>query len=154
MEAPEFTIIPAEDEAALRQAAEVHAVSWQDSHKAFCPPEFVAAHTPERQYGYLREKTQNGSRVFLLFAGEAPTGVVTVTENVIADLYVLPEARGRGCGTTLLRYAMSRCTGSPTLWILSNNSGAERLYRRNGFLPTGRVLEHPGGFDEREFRCD
>ena len=49
-------IIPAQEETVLRQAAVVHAISWQDSHRAFCAPEFVAAHTPERQYGYLREK--------------------------------------------------------------------------------------------------
>ena len=36
-------------------------------------------------------------------------------------------------------------------WILENNTGAERLYRRNGFRPTGRILEHPGGLSEREF---
>ncbi len=144
-------ITPASEETVLRQAAVVHAISWQDSHRAFCAPEFVAAHTPERQYGYLREKMQNGSRVFLLLAEEQPVGVVTVTGSVIADLYVLPEQRNQGYGTCLLRYAMGECAGSPTLWILANNTGAERLYRRDGFIPTGRVVEHPGGFDELEF---
>ena len=144
-------IIPASEETVLRQAAVVHAISWQDSHRAFCAPEFVAAHTPERQYGYLLEKVQNGSRVFLLLAEGQPVGVVTVTGSVIADLYVLPERRNRGYGGSLLRYAMDECDGSPALWILSNNHGAERLYRRNGFTPTGRVEKHPGGFDELEF---
>jgi GNAT superfamily N-acetyltransferase len=144
-------IIAASEEAVLRQAAVVHAISWQDSHRAFCAPEFVATHTPERQYGYLRGKVQDGSRVFLLLAEGQPVGVVTVTASVIADLYVLPERRNQGYGTYLLRYAMGECVGSPTLWILANNTGAERLYRRNGFIPTGRVEEHPGGFDEIEF---
>lgn len=147
----ELHIVPARGEAFLRQAAEVHAVAWQDSHRSFCPPDFVAAHTPERQYGYLRDKEEEGSRIFLLLREETPTGVVTVTGSVIADLYVLPEAQNRGYGTYLLRHAIEQCAGSPTLWILENNTGAERLYRRNGFVPTGRVKEHPGGFDEREF---
>ena len=147
----ELHIVPARGEAFLRQAAEVHAVAWQDSHRSFCPPDFVAAHTPERQYGYLRDKEEEGSRIFLLLREEKPTGVVTVTESVIADLYILPEAQNRGYGTYLLRYAIEQCEGSPTLWILENNTGAERLYRRNGFVPTGRIKEHPGGFDEREF---
>ena len=144
-------IVPASDEGALRQAAEVHALSWQDSHRSFCAPDFVAAHTPERQYGYLLDKLRGGSRVFLLLAEEKPVGVATVTVSVIADLYVLPEERSRGYGTLLLRHAMDACAGAPTLWFLENNTGAERLYRRNGFLPTGRVLEHPGGYAEREF---
>ena len=148
----EIRLIPALDEAALRRAAEVHAVSWQDSHRSFCPPDFVAAHTPERQYRYLADKAASGSRIFLLLReGENPLGVVTVTGDLIADLYILPEERNKGYGTVLLQYAMGQCAGSPTLWILENNAGAERLYRRNGFRPTGRILEHPGGLSEREF---
>ncbi len=147
----EIHLIPALDEVALRRAAEVHAVSWQDSHRSFCPPEFVAAHTPERQYRYLTDKAANGSRIFLLLRGETPVGVVTVTADLIADLYILPEERNKGYGTVLLQHAMGQCAGSPTLWILENNIGAERLYRRNGFRPTGRVLEHPGGLSEREY---
>ena len=144
-------IVPAREESLLRQAAEVHAAAWQDSHRSFCPPDFVAAHTPERQYGYLREKAEAGSRIFLLLRAETPVGMVTVTDGVIADLYILPEAQNRGYGTYLLRYAIEGCEGSPTLWILENNTGAERLYRRDGFLPTGRVIRHPGGLDEIEF---
>ena len=147
----ELHIVPVLDEAALRQASAVHAVSWQDSHRSFCPPDFVAAHTPERQYRYLAEKAEGGSGIWLLLREETPVGLVTVTGSVIADLYVLPEERNKGYGSRLLRYALGQCEGSPTLWILENNAGAERLYRRNGFLPTGRVLEHPGGFAEREF---
>ena len=148
----ELRIIAVEDEAGLRQAAEVHTAAWQASHRAFCPPDFVAAHTPERQYGYLAEKRAAGSRVYLLLLGERPVGLVTVTGSLIADLYILPEAQNRGYGTGLLHYAMDACPGAPTLWILENNAGAERLYRREGFLPTGRRIRHEGGFDEVEFR--
>lgn len=145
-------IVPVSDEGALRRAAEVHAVSWQDSHRSFCPPNFVAAHTPERQYRYLADKAAGGSRIFLLLReGETPIGVVTVTGDLIADLYILPAERNKGYGTVLLQYAIGQCSGSSTLWILENNTGAERLYRRNGFRPTGRILEHPGGLSEREF---
>ena len=144
-------VIPAEDETALRHAAEVHSAAWQESHRSFCPPDFVATHTSERQYRYLRDKRAAGGLVLLLLADGAPVGVVTVTGSLIADLYILPEMQNRGYGTYLLRCAIGRCQVSPTLWILENNAGAERLYRREGFLPTGRRTEHPGGFDEIEF---
>ena len=145
-------IVPAEDEAALRQAAEVHAAAWQASHRAFSPPDFVAAHSPERQYGYLAEKRAAGSRVYLLLLEERAVGLVTVTGSLIADLYILPEEQNQGYGTRLLRFAVGACEGTPTLWILENNAGAERLYRREGFSPTGRRIGHEGGFDEAEFR--
>ncbi len=147
-------VVLTEEEAALRLAAEVHSVSWRESHRVFCSPDFVAAHTPERQYRYLREKQENGSLVLLLLADGVPVGVISVTGNLIADLYILPELQNKGYGTHLLRCAISRCDGSPALWILENNTGAERLYRREGFLPTGRRLEHPGGSDEIEFRLE
>ena len=53
---------------------------------------------------------------------------VSVTENLIEDLYVLPEYQGRGYGTQLLRFAMAACTGRPSLWVLESNAGARRLY--------------------------
>ncbi|MBR3059074.1 MAG: GNAT family N-acetyltransferase [Oscillospiraceae bacterium] len=147
----ELRIVSVREEADLRQAAGVHSVSWQDSHRSFSSPDFVAAHTPERQYRYLADKAASGSRIFLLLRGNKPIGLVTVTGDLIADLYILPDERNKGYGTVLLQHTMGQCTGSPTLWILENNTGAERLYRRNGFRPTGRVLEHPGGLSEREF---
>ena len=36
-------------------------------------------------------------------------------------------------------------------WILENNKGAERLYRKMGFVETGRVKSVDKGLDEIEF---
>lgn len=82
---------------------------------------------------------------------EEPVGIVSVFENVIEDLYVLPDKQNKGFGTMLLRYAISQCTGIPTLWILENNINAERLYRRMGFIETGRRNSITDGLDEIEF---
>ena len=54
-------------------------------------------------------------------------------------------------GTQLLRFAMEQCSDDPTLWILENNDGAERLYRREGFIATGRKKAITKGLDEIEF---
>lgn len=124
-------------EGTLPQAGAIHAEAWQASHRAFCAAEFVALHTAARQEEYLRGKMAAGAEVYMLIEGE-PVGVVSVTGDLIEDLYVLPGKQNRGYGTRLLRYAMERCAGTPTLWILENNTDAERLYRRNGFAPTGR----------------
>ena len=143
--------IVAVDESNLAQAAAVHSVSWRESHRSFCSPGFVAEHTPERQREYLKGKMEEGSRVFMLLAGEDPAGIVTVTGSLIADLYVLPDRQGRGYGTELLHFAEERCAGDPTLWILRNNERAGRLYRKEGFRETGRIREGAAGIDEIEF---
>ena len=138
------------DPCSLPAAAYVHSASWKESHRAFCSPEFIALHTPERQEAYLKRKMDSGSRIFMLVA-DAPVGIVSVTGSLIEDLYVLPERQRRGYGTALLEYAVGKCEGVPTLWILENNEGAARLYRRAGFRETGRRKTVTAGLDEIEF---
>ena len=142
-------IIPV-DPSNLMKAAAVHAAAWRDSHRAFCTPEFTESHTTERQTAYLQRKLDAKSRLYLLIE-EKPVGVVSVTENLIEDLYVLPEEQGKGYGTKLLRYAIGVCPGTPVLWILENNARARRLYEWLGFAETGNRHSVPNGLDEIEF---
>lgn len=122
----------------IQKAAEVHSLSWKESHRSFCTPEFVEEHNPEHQGIYLRSKIQQGSKVFMLVADE-PVGIVSVTGNLIEDLYVLPSRQNHGYGSYLLRFAITQSDTTPALWILENNTRAERLYYRFGFRRTGRV---------------
>ena len=138
------------DASNLMTAARVHAEAWQDAHRAFCTPDFIALHTPERQRSYLQAKMERGTGVYLLMT-DRPAGIVSVTGCLIEDLYVLPSLQCQGHGTRLLRFAMARCEGTPTLWILENNDRAARLYRRMGFMETGRRNEIDRGLDEIEF---
>ena len=93
-------IIPA-DETNLLRAATIHSISWQESHRAFCTSEFIELHTPERQLEYLRNKMDCGTKIFML-VDEVPAGIVSVTDSLIEDLYVLPEKQNMGYGTKLL----------------------------------------------------
>lgn len=135
----------------VMEAAVVHSLSWQDSHESFCSRAFVEKHTPEHQKSYIMDKICNGSEFFLLRAPD-PVGVVSVKGSLIEDLYVIPEMQNRGFGSILLRYAVLKCKGTPTLWILENNANAERLYRKRGFVPTGNVNSIGGRLKEIEFR--
>lgn len=141
-------IVPT-DNTNLPQAAVIHAISWQESHRSFCAPDFVALHTPERQQGYIQSKMDSGSQFYLLIE-EEPIGVVSVNGNLIEDLYILPEKQNMGHGTKLLQFAVRQCTGKPTLWILENNINAKRLYHRLGFRETGRIHAVTDGLDEIE----
>ena len=141
-------IVPV-DRTNLSYAAAVHAAAWRESHRVFCTPEFVEQHTTERQAAYLQRKLDAKSRLYLLIE-EKPVGVVSVTKNLIEDLYVLPEEQGKGYGTKLLRFAIGICPGTPTLWILENNTRARKLYERLGFAETENRHSVPNGLDEIE----
>ena len=138
------------DASNIRDAARIHSESWQTSHRAFCQPDFVERHTPEHQQAYLQDKMDHGAAVYMLVSDQ-PAGIVSVTGSLIEDLYILPALQTRGYGTQLLRFAVSRCDGVPTLWILENNENAARLYRRLGFIETGRRHMITHGLDEIEF---
>ena len=138
------------DQANLMQAAAIHSISWKESHRAFCTSDFVELHTPDRQLEYLNSKMNNGTKIYMLVE-EDPVGIVSVTRGLIEDLYILPDKQNMGYGTKLLQYAIEQCTDTPTLWILENNTGAERLYRRMGFVKTGKKNPITSELDEIEF---
>ena len=121
----------------IMQAAEIHAISWRASHRDICSEDFIALHTTERQLGYLQSQIDKGTAIYLHSDSGRVVGIVSIQNDLIGDLYVLPSEQRKGYGTTLLRFAMAKCTGTPTLWVLDHNRQAIRLYERNGFCLTG-----------------
>ena len=73
-------IVPV-DETNLLQAATIHSISWKESHRAFCTPDFIETHTPDRQREYLRDKMNNGTKLYMLVE-EKSIGVVSVTKGL------------------------------------------------------------------------
>ena len=149
-------MIVAVDKTNLLQAAIIHSVSWKESHSSFCAPDFVEMHTPERQQGYIQSKIDCGSRFFMLIEDDEPIGIVSVKDDLIEDLYILPQKQRMGYGTKLLQFAVAQCTDTPALWILENNVNAKRLYHKMGFQETGRINAITDRLDEIElsWRCD
>lgn len=145
-------IVPVTEEN-LDAAAEIHAVGWRASHAAVCAPDFVAAHSAERQRAYLARKLEGGSRIFLL-TDDGPAGLISVTGSLIEDLYVHPEKQGRGYGSALLRHAIQECAGTPTLWLLETNDRARAFYESRGFRPTGNVDRSHGPLAEIEYALE
>ena len=137
------------DRTNLLQAAMIHSISWKESHRFVCVPDFVEMHTPERQQKYMQNKMNCGSKFYML-GEDIPVGVISVRESLIEDIYILPDKQKMGYGTKLLRYAIEQCTGIPTLWILENYFNAKRLYHKMGFQETGRSHAITEGMDEIE----
>lgn len=135
----------------IHQAAVIHSESWKESHRDVCSAEFLAAHTPERQKSYLEAEMEQGAQIYMLF-GQKPVGIVSVQGCLIANLYVLPSEQNKGYGKQLLAFAVTKCQGLPSLWVLSSNQRARKFYERNGFRPTGTVVQHTDTLWELEFR--
>ena len=135
----------------LNTAAEIHAISWRESHKSFCSEEFVKAHTIERQVQYIEQGIERGKQFYMLVDTKAK-GIVSVNHNVIENLYVLPSEQRKGYGTKLLHYAEQKCHGTPTLWILSNNDVAKHLYIKNGYSFTGKLKPLKNELQELEMQ--
>lgn len=127
----------------IEKAAEIHSISWKDSHKDFCSADFIEKHTTEHQMIYLLNEIKLGKDVFMLVE-DYPVGIVSVQDNIVENLYILPNEQGKGYGTKLLLFALSKCKNQALLWILDNNKKAYNLYSKYGFNKTGNinVLSH------------
>jgi GNAT superfamily N-acetyltransferase len=61
----------------------------------------------------------------------------------LADVYVLPEHRGRGLGVELVREMIENGPYAARRWLL-HTADAHELYRRFGFgPPSERLMERP-----------
>lgn len=122
----------------ILHAANVHSLSWKDSHKGICKEDFIDLHSVDHQKKYLKSVIDAGGRIYMLIHYK-PVGIVSVNDNMIENLYVIPDDQHRGYETELLKFALDKCSGIPTLWILNTNIKAFNLYSKYGFKKTGVV---------------
>jgi GNAT superfamily N-acetyltransferase len=91
------------------------------------------------------ELVGTAARVVGLYCNGAQVGFARVVSDrhvvaYLADVYVLPEHRGRGLGVELVREAVERSPFTPRRWFLNTTDGHE-LYAKVGFVaPSGEVM--------------
>jgi GNAT superfamily N-acetyltransferase len=94
----------------------------------------------------VERTVREASRVVGLYAGGRQVGFARAfTDGVaavyLADVYVLPELRGRGLGVELVRAMVEGAPWPGVKWLLHTRD-AHDLYRRFGFAaPSERVME-------------
>jgi GNAT superfamily N-acetyltransferase len=85
----------------------------------------VGLYHEDRQVGFCRAVSDDASLTYL------------------ADVYVLPEHRGRGLGVELVREMIDNGPYAQRRWLLHTRD-AHELYRRFGFGPPNeRLMERP-----------
>jgi chorismate mutase/GNAT superfamily N-acetyltransferase len=79
-----------------------------------------------------------------------PVGLLLLEEDWVHSLYVAPGRTGEGIGSVLLDVAKSRRPRRLGLWVFESNQGAQRFYRRHGFVE----LRRTDGADNEERAAD
>jgi GNAT superfamily N-acetyltransferase len=67
------------------------------------------------------------------------SAVLVLEEDWIDQLYVAPDSWGRGLGGDLVTLAKQRRPRGLQLWTFVSNEGAQRFYRRHGFVEAQRT---------------
>ena len=98
---------------------------------------------------FLQERMERGESVILVAVSEGEligfTQLYPIFSSVsirrtwlLNDLYVAAAQRGKGAGTLLLEAAKKMATDTGAKWMLlqttEDNSGAQALYERNGWV--------------------
>jgi GNAT superfamily N-acetyltransferase len=99
-----------------------------------------------RSYEAVERLVREAQRVVGVYDGDRQVGFARAfTDGVslvyLADVYVLPEYRGRGLGLRLIREMVENGPYAELRWILHTRD-AHGLYRKVGFgEPSERVME-------------
>jgi GNAT superfamily N-acetyltransferase len=102
----------------------------------------------DRSAEAVRRSWDNAAVVFGLYDGELQIGCARVVSDCVsiaypADVFVLPEYRGRGLGSWMFGVIVEHPDLTTAGWVLHTRD-AHDLYRRFGFQSPGeRLMERP-----------
>ena len=107
---------------------------------------FLHHHSDEN----IRKDIDSG-RVYLCRNGSGDiTGTVTVRDNEILRLFVLPEYQGNGCGRELLEYAERKIADNYDEIVIDASLCAKGIYLKRGYKETEY---HTIKTDNGDFLC-
>ena len=112
----------------MEAAAVVHRAAYDDRL-----PWLAGRHTPDADRWYFRERVFPACAVWGALEDTTLLGMIAFREEWIDQLYVLPDAQGRGWGTALLGIAKSTFPRLQ-LWTFQRNLLARRFYEARGFV--------------------
>jgi GNAT superfamily N-acetyltransferase len=68
-----------------------------------------------------------------------PIAFIAVEDDLVAHLYVRPDAQRAGIGSALLEAAKARRPNGLRLWVFQRNQDARAFYARHGFAEVERT---------------
>lgn len=130
----------------LATLAEVHLASRAGAGSAFPP----GVHNDDEVRGWVAGWDLAAYDVWLAEADGRVLGYTRSTRTWLDDLYVVPEAQGRGVGTALLERVLADHPDGIGLWVFESNRPARDFYARHGFV----TLERTDGSANEEHAPD
>lgn len=142
--------------------ARVHVRSWQAAYQGLIDRDYLESLTPEtwaRRYTFGRVGLRVPSTLVAVDSGGvyglATTGLSRDDDlpnfGELMAIYVDPDYLGMGIGRLLIAAARQRLrvlgVGGAALWVLRENTRAQRFYERDGWQPDGasRTGSYGGG---------
>jgi GNAT superfamily N-acetyltransferase len=124
--------VTVEIDMATRADADALAATFKAARMAAMPwlPELHSGAADRR---YLADHLIGACDVFLVRREGTPVAFLALKGDLVADLYVRPDAQGGGLGSALLEFAKSRRPSGLRLWVFQRNHGARAFYARHGF---------------------
>jgi len=132
------------DLADMDQAARVHRASFDHAL-----PWLAGLHTPDEDRWFYRKTVFKTCVLWGAFDASVMTAMIALRDDWIDQLYVLPDAQGRGTGSALLEIAMG-AADRLRFWTFQRNARARGFYEARGFKP----IEHTDGTRNEENEPD
>ena len=124
-----FRIRPAKPHDADAIAA-VHRASMREAM-----PWLPDLHTPREDRAWVARTVLSQQEVWVAEAAERIVGVASMDrENMLTQLYILPDHQGAGIGSALLETAKAARPAGFSLYAFRRNTRARQFYERRGFV--------------------
>lgn len=96
------------------------------------------------------KKDIESEQVFLIYDDTIPTGTVTIKENEICRLFVLPHYQKQGYGKKLIEYAESMISKHYDTITLDSSLPAKAMYKRRGY---SEIETHSIHIENDDYLC-
>ncbi|MET9453732.1 GNAT family N-acetyltransferase [Streptomyces canus] len=111
-------------------------------------PTVVRPRSDDEVRAYIRDVVVPSRETWVAVAEEQVVGLMVVAGDLLSQLYLDPDWRGRGIGDRFVALAKERSPQGLSLWTFQVNRPAHRFYERHGFVEAERT--DGSGNEERE----
>ncbi|MET9792038.1 GNAT family N-acetyltransferase [Streptomyces canus] len=135
----------------IRRAADSDASATADVYlRSFTAalPTVVRPRSDDEVRAYIRDVVVPSRETWVAVAEEQVVGLMVIAGDLLSQLYLDPDWRGRGIGDQFVALAKERSPRGLSLWTFQVNKPAHRFYERHGFVEAERT--DGSGNEERE----